>query len=126
MKILDDRHPLLLRPCKIWQKDFENWAQERGAYFPNKWAPEYTPLLSSHDPGEKALDGGLLVADVGRGAFIYTSYFWHHQLRTGVSRRVQNAREYAELLADETRMSEATESAQFYCDRVAWPGRAVA
>lgn len=82
--ILTPTHPLLLQPCRIWQKDFENWAQERGAYFPKTWAPEYTALLSSHDPNDKPLDGGLLVADVGRGAFIYTSYFWQHQFRTGV------------------------------------------
>ncbi|HLX63208.1 MAG TPA: PIG-L family deacetylase [Planctomycetota bacterium] len=84
VKILKPDHPLLLKPCRIWPKDFEGWVQERGAYFPQKWAPEYTPLLSSNDPNEAPLDGGLLVADVGRGAFVYTSYFWHHQLRAGV------------------------------------------
>ena len=102
--ILDARHPLLLRPCRIWAKDFEGWAQERGAYFPKKWAPEYTPLLSSHDPGEKPLDGGLLAAEVGRGAFIYTSYFWHHQLRTGVPgayRMLANMLSYARMKRDE-------------------------
>ncbi len=82
--ILRPAHQLMLRPCRLWQKDFEGWAQERGAYFPRTWADEYTPLLTSHDPGEKALDGGLLVADVGRGGFIYTSYFLQHQFRTGV------------------------------------------
>lgn len=84
VKILDTQHVLMLQPCRITQKDFDGWVQERGAYFPKKWAPEFTPLLSSGDPGEKPLEGGLLVADVGRGAFIYTSYFWHHQLRNGV------------------------------------------
>lgn len=102
--ILDARHPLLLRPCRIWAKDFEGWAQERGAYFPKKWAPEYTPLLSSHDPNEKPLDGGLLAAEVGRGAFIYTSYFWHHQFRTGVPgayRMLANMLSYARMKRDE-------------------------
>ena len=77
-------HPLMLQPCRIWKTDFEGWAQERGAYFPRTWADDYTPLLSCGDPGEKALDGGLLVSDVGPGGFIYTSYFLHHQFRTGV------------------------------------------
>jgi len=40
-------------------------------------------LLASNDAGEKPLDGGLLVADVGTGSFIYTSYVWYRQLRTG-------------------------------------------
>jgi hypothetical protein len=84
VKFLSPEHPLLRQPCRIVPRDFEGWVQERGAYFPKKWALEYTALLSSNDPGEKALDGGLLIADVGRGAFIYTSYFWHHQLRNGV------------------------------------------
>ena len=84
VRILNPEHALLLKPCRIWQKDFEGWVQERGAYFPKQWAAEYTPLLSCNDPGEKPLDGGLLVADVGRGAFIYTSYFLHRQLRANV------------------------------------------
>ncbi|MEI6234362.1 MAG: PIG-L family deacetylase, partial [Planctomycetota bacterium] len=82
--LLKPLHPLMLAPCRLWPKDFDGWAQERGAYFPKKWAEEYVPLLSSMDPGEKALDGGLLIADVGQGAFIYTSYFLQHQFRTGV------------------------------------------
>ncbi|MGD0092816.1 MAG: hypothetical protein ABSE73_23135, partial [Planctomycetota bacterium] len=81
--ILDHRHPLLLSPCRIWERDFQGWVQERGANFPKKWAPEFTPLLSCADPHEKALDGGLLVCDVGAGSFIYTCLAWHEQLRIG-------------------------------------------
>ena len=84
VRFLKAGHPLLLEPCKIWEKDFQGWVQERGVYFPKKWAPEYTALLSSNDPGGAPLDGGLLVADVGRGSFIYTSYVLYRQLRAGV------------------------------------------
>jgi LmbE family N-acetylglucosaminyl deacetylase len=83
VRILAPQHPLLSSPCKIWERDFEGWVQERGVYFPKKWAKEYTPLLSSNDPDGKPLDGGLLVADVGEGSFIYTSYVWYRQLRIG-------------------------------------------
>jgi LmbE family N-acetylglucosaminyl deacetylase len=83
-RILDARHPLLLTPCKIWARDFQGWIEERGAFFPTEWAPEYKPLLSCNDPGEKPLDGGLLVADAGAGSFIYTSLAWPKQLRAGV------------------------------------------
>ena len=84
VRILQPMHPLLCEPCKIWAPDFQGWVQERGAYFPKKWAPQYTALLSCNDEGEPALDGGLLVADVGAGSFIYTSYMWYRQLRAGV------------------------------------------
>jgi hypothetical protein len=84
VRILTPNHPLLNEPCKIFERDFAGWVQERGVYFPKTWAKEYTALLSCNDPGEPALDGGLLVADVGQGSFIYTSYVWYRQLRAGV------------------------------------------
>ncbi|MCY3021905.1 MAG: PIG-L family deacetylase [Planctomycetota bacterium] len=84
VRLLKPQHPLLLAPCKIWARDFQGWVQERGACFPRKWAADYTPLLSCNDPGEKPLDGGLLVTDVGAGSFIYTSLAWHKQWRAGV------------------------------------------
>jgi hypothetical protein len=84
VRILQPEHKLLLEPNRIWAKDFQGWEQERGVYFPKKWDTHYTALLSSNDEGGPALDGGLLVADVGLGSFIYTSYVWHRQLRAGV------------------------------------------
>jgi LmbE family N-acetylglucosaminyl deacetylase len=84
VRMLNPEHPLLSEPCKIWERDFQGWAVERGVSFPEKWAPQYVPLLSTNDPGENPLDGGLLVADVGRGSFIYTSFNWSRQLRAGV------------------------------------------
>ncbi|HYF50407.1 MAG TPA: PIG-L family deacetylase [Planctomycetota bacterium] len=84
VEILKPEHPLLNEPCKIFERDFSGWVQERGVYFPKTWAPEYTALLRTKDPNEPALDGGLLVADVGRGSFIYTSFVWYRQLRAGV------------------------------------------
>ena len=38
-------------PNKITAADFKGWVQERGLYFPNKWDPRWTPILSCHDPG---------------------------------------------------------------------------
>jgi hypothetical protein len=43
---LQPKHPLLNFPNRITQKDFANWVQERGLYFPREWDPQYTAVLS--------------------------------------------------------------------------------
>jgi LmbE family N-acetylglucosaminyl deacetylase len=84
VRILAPAHPLLNLPNKITAEDFKGWVQERGLYFSNKWDPAWTAIVSSNDPGEKPLDGGLLVAKSGSGYFIYTGYSWFRQLPAGV------------------------------------------
>jgi LmbE family N-acetylglucosaminyl deacetylase len=84
VRILAPDHPVLNRPNKIAAEDFKGWVQERGLYFPNKWDPRWTAILSSNDPGEKPMDGGLLVAKAGKGYFVYTGYSWFRQLPAGV------------------------------------------
>ncbi|HEX7516423.1 MAG TPA: PIG-L family deacetylase [Chthoniobacterales bacterium] len=84
VRILAPDHPLMNTPNKITAEDFKGWVQERGLYFPNKWDPAWTPIVSCNDPGEKPLDGGLLVAKSGSGYFIYTGYSWFRQLPAGV------------------------------------------
>lgn len=84
VRLLAPKHPALNSPNKITQKDFEGWVQERGLYFPNNWSDEYTALLSSNDPGEPARDGGLLVAQHGKGWFVYTGYSFFRELPAGV------------------------------------------
>jgi hypothetical protein len=84
VKILDPDHPVFHHPNQITEKDFEDWVQERGLYFIQERDPRYKPLLSCNDPGEPPLDGGLLVADYGRGKYVLTSYAWFRQLPEGV------------------------------------------
>lgn len=84
VRILAPNHPLMNTPNKITADDFKGWVQERGLYFPDKWDSAWTPILSCHDPGEEARDGGLLVAKSGKGYFIYTGYSWFRQLPAGV------------------------------------------
>jgi len=81
---IEPEHPLLNVPNKIGQEDFANWIQERGLYYPKDWDPQFHALLQSNDPGEAPLKGGLLVADYGRGHYIYTSMVWYRELRAGV------------------------------------------
>jgi len=84
VRILAPDHPVINEPNKITQKDFEGWVQERGLYFPNAWSDEFTPILSSNDPGESPKNGGLLVAKHGQGYYIYTGYSWFRELPAGV------------------------------------------
>jgi hypothetical protein len=84
VRILVPDHPLLNAPNKITADDFKGWVQERGLYFPSKWDAHWTALLSCNDPGEKPLDGGLLVAKTGQGYFVYTGYAFFRQLPAGV------------------------------------------
>lgn len=50
----------------------------------SRWAPEYTPLLSCSDPGEPPQRGGMLVAQLEKGLYVYTAYAWFRQLPAGV------------------------------------------
>jgi LmbE family N-acetylglucosaminyl deacetylase len=84
ISFIEPEHPLLNFPNKMGQEDFANWIQERGLYYPKDWDPQYHALLQSNDPGEAPLNGGLLVADYGRGHYIYTSMVWYRELRAGV------------------------------------------
>ena len=82
--ILDPANPIFHSPNEITQKDFEGWVQERGLYFMSQWDSNFTPLLESHDPGEKEQKGGLLLAHYGEGTYIYTGYTFFRQLPAGV------------------------------------------
>jgi LmbE family N-acetylglucosaminyl deacetylase len=75
---------LLNLPNKITQEDFKGWVQERGLYFWTQFDPKYTPLLSMNDPGEPALNGGLVYVRSGKGLYIYTGLAFFRQLPEGV------------------------------------------
>lgn len=81
IRILHPEHPLFNSPNKITEEDWEGWIQERGVYYPDGVATEYTKLLSSNDPDEQPLSTGYLVANYGKGSYIYTSYVWYRQLK---------------------------------------------
>ncbi|MGA2556754.1 MAG: LmbE family protein, partial [Verrucomicrobiota bacterium] len=84
MTLLVPDHPVFNTPNKIIPADFEGWVQERGAYFASQWDPHFVPLLACHDPGEPPLKGSLLVAQYGKGNFVYTALSWFRQLPDGV------------------------------------------
>jgi hypothetical protein len=81
---IDPQHPLLNTPNTITSADFEGWVQERGLYFAGDFGTNYTPLIAWNDPGEEPLNGALIVADHGKGRFIYTGISFFRQLPAGV------------------------------------------
>lgn len=85
VRVIAPNHEVMNYPNKITDKDFENWVQERGLYFPNEWSDEFTPILSMNDKGETPKEGSLLVAKYGEGHFIYTGLSFFRELPAGVS-----------------------------------------
>ncbi len=83
VKYTDPASPLLNFPNKIEAHDFDNWMQERGLYFWEKWDPQYHTVLSMHDPGEKDVMGSLVWAHTGKGTYIYTGLSFSRQLPEG-------------------------------------------
>jgi len=84
VQILDPQNSVFNFPNKITDADFAGWVQERNAYNLVTFDPKYTPLLESHDAGELPNNGGLVVAKLGKGTWVYTSYSWFRQLPAGV------------------------------------------
>jgi len=83
VRVLVPDDPLFRSPNLIGDADWQGWVQERGLYFAHDWDPAYTPLLESGDAGER-LRGGLLVAPLGRGLYVYTGLAFFRQLPAGV------------------------------------------
>lgn len=84
MIVLNPGLPVLNTPNKITADDFNGWVQERGLYFASKWDDKYTPVFGCNDPGENELKGSLLIADYGKGHFMYTGLSFFREIPAGV------------------------------------------
>jgi LmbE family N-acetylglucosaminyl deacetylase len=82
--VVDRRSPILRVPNRITTADWDGWVQERGLYFAHTWSAAWKPVVEMHDPGDPPLEGGLLVARVGRGTYVYTGIAFFRQLPAGV------------------------------------------
>ncbi|MCY3613164.1 MAG: hypothetical protein OXH51_16690, partial [Gemmatimonadetes bacterium] len=82
--ILAPASPVFSAPNPIGPADFEGWVQERGLYFLGEWDERYTPVMEMADPGEDPKRGGLLVAEVGEGLYVYTGLAFFRQFPAGV------------------------------------------
>jgi hypothetical protein len=84
IRILKPANPLVTEPNKLGPADFEGWVQERGLYFAHSWDPHYRTLLEMHDTGEPPKEGGLLIAPLGRGTYVYTGLAFFRELPAAV------------------------------------------
>jgi hypothetical protein len=81
---LKPEDPLLNRPNKITERDFDGWVQERGLYFWTDFDSKYTAVLGMRDPGEPQQNGGLVYTRYRKGTYIYTGIAFFRQLPEGV------------------------------------------
>ena len=82
--IFDNTNPVLNYPNKITQDDFKDWIQERSIYMVNNIDPIYKAPLQMNDPGQSPQNGSLIVADYGKGRYVYTSLVFFRELPAGV------------------------------------------
>lgn len=81
---LQRNHPVLNYPNKITEKDFEGWVQERSVYEADNPDSNYVSILGMNDAGEPQRKGSLIVADYGKGRFVYSAVAFFRQLPAGV------------------------------------------
>jgi LmbE family N-acetylglucosaminyl deacetylase len=85
VNILQPNHPVFNYPNKITQQDFDGWVQERSIYHAEKIDDKYQRLISMKDPGEKEDEGSLIVANYGKGKFVYTGLVFFRELPAAVA-----------------------------------------
>jgi len=83
VRVLDARAPVLAAPNRLGADDFASWVQERAQFVPASFDPRWRSAIETADAGETPNPGTLLVASVGRGAYVYTTLSLHRQLAAG-------------------------------------------
>jgi LmbE family N-acetylglucosaminyl deacetylase len=85
VRFLDPKNTVLNLPNKLDALDFTGWVQEQGLYYPEEWDKNFKTVISSNDKGEKPKDSAILVADYGKGHYIYTGLSFFRELPAGVA-----------------------------------------
>lgn len=105
VRVLDATSRLLASPNRITPADFDGWVQERAVYMPSTFDAHYRAPLEMHDPGEPENRAAILLAPLGKGAYVYTTLALFRQLPAGVP---GGARIFLNLLAADGRGSAGT------------------
>ncbi len=85
VRLLEPDHAVFRQPNRLGEADWQGWVQERGLYMAGTWDDAYRPLLAMADPGGEEKRGALLVAEVGKGHYVYTGLAFFRQLPAGVT-----------------------------------------
>ncbi len=72
-------------PNAITTQDFDGWVEERGHGFARTFDPQYLAPTETHDAGQDPQRGGLLIANYGKGHYIYCAYALYRQMPEGVA-----------------------------------------
>ena len=84
IRLLEPKAQVLSWPNRISEHDFDGWVEERGHGFMGEWDPRYVAVTEVHDAGQDPQRGGLLVAPIGKGAYVYCAYALYRQVPEGV------------------------------------------
>jgi hypothetical protein len=84
VNFLIPEHKALNHPNKITAKDFDGWIQERSIYNAENIDTAYKKILGIKDPGENEQEGSLIIANYGKGRFVYTGLVFFRELPAGV------------------------------------------
>jgi hypothetical protein len=87
VRILEPSDPIFSTPNRITEAVWKNWVQERGLYFLGERDSRYRDLVALEDPfpnnqGEKR--GALVVAQYGKGRWVYVGLGLWRELPAGV------------------------------------------
>ncbi len=82
--VLAPDDPVFTTPNRIGADDWKGWVQERSLYMAHTWDPGYRALLEMKDPDQPPQRGGLLMAEVGQGTYVYTGLAFFRQIPAGV------------------------------------------
>jgi LmbE family N-acetylglucosaminyl deacetylase len=87
VRILEPADPIFSTPNRITEAVWKNWVQERGLYFLGERDSRYRDLVALEDPfpnnqGEKR--GALVVAQYGKGRWVYVGLGLWRELPAGV------------------------------------------
>ena len=80
VSIIDSLCKELNYPNTITTTDFDNWIQERGIYFVEDPDKKIIQPLLMNDRKEESHAGSLIIANYGKGKFIYTGISFFRQL----------------------------------------------
>lgn len=109
--VLAPETPVFKGPNILEPADFDGWVQDRGLYFLSDWDPRFTPVLEMADPGEAPKRGGLLVAPVGDGLYVYAGLAFFRQFPAGVPGAYRLFANLASMRAADWRRSRTHRSA---------------